>query len=60
MTDNNVILDGVEMWLHLIRRFQMTPREALQSMQDHGNDVAEVLIYIEKMLNSFTINLKGE
>ena len=62
MTDNNIMhrLDGIEMWLHLIRRFKMTPREALQSMQDHGDNVAEVLIYIEDILNAFTINIKGE
>jgi len=56
----DIILDGVELWLHLIRRFKLTPREALQSMQDHGKDVAKVLIYIEDILNTFTINLKGE
>ena len=53
-------LDGVEFWLHLIKRYNMTPREALQSMQDHGKDVAKVLIYVEDILNAFTINLKGE
>ena len=58
--DRDVILDGVELWLHNIRRFKLEPNEALETMINNGQDVASVLIYIEKMLNTFTINLKGE
>ena len=54
------ILDGVELWLHLIRRYNLEPKEALQSIMDQGKDVAKVLIYLEDMLNAFNINLKGE
>ena len=60
MSDNTIILDGVEQWLHLIRRFKMSPREAMAIMEEHGQNVAEVLVYLEKILASYTINHKGE
>ena len=60
MSDNNVILDGTEQWLHLIRRFKMNPREALTIMEEHGQNIAEVLMYLEKILASYTVNHKGE
>lgn len=60
MSNNNVILDGTEQWLHLIRRFKMDPREALTIMEEHGQNIAEVLMYLEKILASYTVNHKGE
>ena len=60
MTSNNVILDGVDQWLHLIRRFKMSPKEALAIMEEHGQNVAEVLVYLENILESYTLNHKGE
>ena len=56
----NVAIDGVEQWLYLIKRFGMSPIEALDTMEKHGQDVASVLIYLEKILNSFTLNIKDK
>ena len=53
----NVAIDGIEEWLYLIKRFGMTPKEALDTMQKHGQDVASVLVYLEEILDSFTINI---
>jgi len=50
-------IDGIEEWLYLIKRFGMTPKEALDTMQKHGQDVASVLVYLEEILDSFTINI---
>ena len=54
----NKILDGVELYYHLIRRFRLEPKEALKTMQDNGQDVASVLIHLEEILSAYTINLK--
>ena len=54
----NVAIDGVEQWLYLIKRFGMSPKEALDTMQKHEQDVASVLVYIEQILESFTLNIK--
>ena len=54
----NVAIDGIEQWLYLMKRFGMSPKEALDTMQKHGQDVASVLIYLESMLDSFTLNIK--
>ena len=51
-----VLIDGVEQWLHLIRRFKMSPKEALAIMENHGQNVAEVLVYLEKVLESYTLH----
>ena len=56
----SVAIDGVDQWLYLIKRFNQSPREALETMEKHGQDVASVLIYIEKLLDSYTIALKKE
>ena len=56
--DRNKILDGVELYYHLIRRFRLEPKEALKTMQDNGQDVASVLIHLEELLASYTINIK--
>ena len=53
-----VAIDGVEQWLYLIKRFGMSPTEALDTMQKHEQDVASVLVYIEQILESFTLNIK--
>ena len=53
-----VIRDGVEQWLHLINKYNMNPKESLDTMQKHGQDVASVLIYLENILDSFTLNIK--
>ena len=53
-----VAIDGVEQWLYLIKRFRMSPKEALDTMQKHEQDVASVLVYIEQILESFTLNIK--
>ena len=52
-----VAIDGVDQWLYLIKRFNQTPKEALETMERHGQDVASVLVYLEKILASFTINI---
>ena len=54
----NVAIDGVDQWLYLIKRFNQSPKEALETMQTHGQDVASVLIYLEEILSSFTLNMK--
>ena len=51
-----ILIDGVEQWLHLIRRFKMSPKEALAIMEEHGQNVAEVLVYLEKLLESYTLH----
>ena len=56
MSDNTVILDGKEQWLHLIRRFKMNPKEALAIMEEHGQNVAEVLMYLESILATYTLH----
>ena len=53
-------MDGLELWLHNIRRFRLDPREALTTMEANGQNIVEVLLYIEKILESYTINYKGE
>tara|TARA_Y100000310_G_scaffold31606_1_gene29939 strand:- start:310 stop:501 length:192 start_codon:yes stop_codon:yes gene_type:complete len=58
MSDNNKILDGTEQWIYLIRRFRMNPTEALAIMESHGQNIAEVLIYLETILESYTLNNK--
>ena len=60
MSDNNKILDGTEQWINLIRKFRMNPTEALAIMESHGQNVAEVLIYLENILESYTLNHKQE
>ena len=56
--ERNIILDGVELYYHLIKRFNLEPKEALKSMQDNGQDVASVLMHLEELLASYTINIK--
>ena len=56
----NVAIDGVDQWLYLIKRFNQSPKEALDTMHKHNQDVASVLEYIEEMLKSYTINIKGK
>ena len=51
-----ILIDGVEQWLHLIRRFKMSPVSALDIMQEHGQNVAEVLVFLENILNSYTLH----
>ena len=58
--ERTIAIDGVEQWMHLIRRFKMSPKEALAIMEEHGQNVAEVLLYLEKILESYTLNHKGE
>ena len=55
-----VAIDGVDQWLYLIKRFNQSPKEALDTMHKHNQDVASVLEYIEEMLKSYTINIKGK
>ena len=55
---DNKILDGVELYYHLIRRFRLEPKEALKTMQDNGQDISSVLIHLEEILSIYTINLK--
>ena len=54
--ENTVVIDCVEQWLHLVRRFKMSPKEALAIMEEHGQNVAEVLLYLEKILSSYTLH----
>ena len=58
MSDNNVELKGLEQWLYLIKRVGMSPKEALQTMEKHNQNVEEVLVYLEKILESYTLNHK--
>ena len=51
-----IAIDGVDQWLHLIRRFKMSPKAALAIMEEHGQNVAEVLVYLEKILESYTLH----
>ena len=53
----SVAIDGIDQWLLLIKRFNQSPKEALETMEKHGQDVASVLLYLEKILASFTINI---
>ena len=53
-----VAIDGVDQWLYLIKRFNQTPKEALETMEKHGQDVASVLVYLEEILKSYTLNIK--
>ena len=56
--ERSVAIDGIDQWLYLIKRFNQSPKEALDTMQKHGQDVASVLVYIEQILESFTLNIK--
>ena len=56
--ERNKMLDGVDLYYYLIRRFRLEPKEALKTMQDNGQDVASVLIHLEEILSAYTINLK--
>ena len=58
--ERNVAIDGVDQWLYLMKRFNQSPKEALDTMHKHNQDVASVLEYIEEMLKSYTINIKGK
>ena len=58
MSNRTKQIDGVEEWLYLIKRFGMTPKDALVTMQEHKQDVASVLVYLEKILESYTLNHK--
>ena len=55
--ERSVAIDGIEQWLYLVKRFNQSPKEALETMERHGQDVASVLVYLEKILASFTINI---
>ena len=56
----NVAIDGIDQWLYLIKRFNQSPKEALETMEKHGQDVASVLVYLEEILNSYTLNMKED
>ena len=55
-----VAIDGVEQWLYLIKRFGMSPKEALETMREHGQDVASVLVYLENTLEEFVSNTEDK
>lgn len=54
--ENTKQIDGIEQWLHLIRRFGMSPHEALDTMKHHDQNIIEILHYLEAMLNDFKLN----
>ena len=54
--DRNVAIDGIDQWLYLIKRFNHNPKEALATMERHNQDVASVLVYLEKLLGAYTLN----
>ena len=56
--ERTIAIDGVEQWLYLIKRFNQSPKEALETMEKHGQDVASVLVYLEEILKSYTLNIK--
>ena len=56
MSNRTKQIDGVEEWLYLIKRFGMTPKDALVTMQEHKQDVASVLVYLEEILNAYTLH----
>ena len=53
-----IIRDGIEQWLHLMNKYNMSPKEALQTMEKHNQNVEEVLLYLENILESYTLNHK--
>ena len=54
----SVAIDGIDQWLYLIKRFNLSPKEALDTMEKHGQDVASVLMHLEDILAAYTINIK--
>ena len=56
--DKDVLLDGVDKWFHLVNKYRLEPKEALSVMEKSGHNVAEVLLYLESILESYTLNHK--
>ena len=56
MLDNNQILDGNALWFRLINRYKLDAKEALATMERHNQDVASVLVYLEEILNAYTLH----
>ena len=56
----NVAIDGIDQWLYLIKRFNQSPKEALETMEKHGQDVASVLMHLEDILAAYTINISKD
>ena len=54
--ENNVELNGVEQWLHLIKRFNQSPKDSLETMIEHEQDIASVLVYLETLLSEFKLH----
>ena len=53
-------MDGLELWLNMIRKYRLDPKEALITMEANGQNIVEVLLYIEGLLESYTLKHKGE
>ena len=39
---NNVQLKGLDLFVYLMKRFGNTPEQALETMKEHNQDVADV------------------
>ena len=42
MSDGNVQLKGLNLFVYLMERFNNTPEQALAEMKEHGQDVKDV------------------
>ena len=45
----NVQLDGLELFLYLIDRFGNTPKQALKTMQEHGQDTKDAELFVDML-----------
>ena len=46
----NVQLKGLELFMYFMKRFNMSPQEALADMKEHGQDTKDAELFV-KMLN---------
>jgi hypothetical protein len=52
----NKQIKGLEQWLYLMKRFNLDPKEALSTMDKHNQNLEEVLVYLQEILNSYTLS----
>ena len=45
----NVKLDGLELFLYLIDRFGNTPKQALKTMQEYGQDTKDAELFVDML-----------
>ena len=56
--DNNVLLEGLGLFEHLVKRGNQLPHQIIRNMIKHKQDVSGVKVYLECMLDD--INNKRE